>query len=239
MNYIAAFSIGLFGSFHCLGMCGPIALALPFGREKGWRKFTGNYAYQMGRILTYATIGALAGLVGSGFSLAGWQQPLSIATGIIMIAFIVLPRLGTSMAPNISSRLKQSTSSPFFWARKKLGKFLTVKSHSGYFAAGLLNGLLPCGLIYIAVLGSFAMPTVPEGALFMVFFGLGTFPMMFVTPLIPQLFSPNVKQYFRKAIPVFVVVMGLLFITRGMGLGIPYISPSDGALTTNQTEECH
>mgnify|MGYP001144775519 CR=1 FL=1 len=235
MNYLAAFSIGLFGSFHCLGMCGPIALALPFGREVGWRRLTGNYAYQMGRVLTYGLIGAVAGLIGTGFSIAGWQQPLSILAGIAMIATIVLPRIGKGFY----SQLKQSTSSPFYWARKKLGNFLQIKSHAGYFSAGLLNGLLPCGLIYVAVLGSFSMPSVPEGAVFMVFFGLGTFPMMFITPLVPQLFSAFIKQAFRKAIPVFVILMGILFIIRGLGLGIPYVSPANGALSTQQTEECH
>lgn len=232
MNLMVAFSIGLLGSLHCLGMCGPIAMALPFGREKGIRRFTGNYLYQVGRLTTYFFIGILAGLIGNGFSMAGLQQPFSIVMGVLMVLLAIIPSISHHMSSN---RLLNKW---LIKIKSGLGPLFKKKSFKSYYLAGVLNGLLPCGLIYIAVIGSMAMQTPLAGGLFMIFFGLGTFPMMFIVPLLPSLLGVSFRKSFKKVVPVFVVVIGMLLVVRGLGLDIPYVSPNTNALTTNNPKEC-
>ena len=232
MNLLVAFSIGFFGSLHCLGMCGPIAMALPFGREVGIRRFTGNYIYQVGRITTYFAIGLLAGIVGKGFSLAGLQQPFSIFMGGLMILITIIPSISHKIG---------STHLAGRWlikVKNKLGPLFKKKNFKSYYVAGLLNGLLPCGLIYIAVMGSMSMQGPISGGLFMLFFGLGTFPMMYIIPLLPILLGSQFKKSFKRVVPVFVVALGILLVVRGLGLDIPYLSPNTTTLTTNNPSEC-
>lgn len=234
MNLWIAFSLGLVGSLHCAGMCGPIALALPIGKRDSWGRFQGISLYSLGRILTYSFIGLLFGLFGRGLALAGWQQGVSIAAGSIMILSVLLPSKLTQgfriTAP--ISRLTQKL-------RNTMLRFMQKDSNAALFGFGLLNGMLPCGLVYMAVLGSLASSHPIQGAAFMTFFGLGTVPIMATVIAASQWVSANLRAGFRRWIPVFVVVVGALFILRGMGLGIPYLSPPNGALAVEQKASCH
>lgn len=229
----AGFGLGLLGSLHCAGMCGPIALALPFSNTSKSLQLFGNVSYQLGRVVTYGLIGLLFGTIGRGFSLAGIQQPLSIALGILMILVVVLPRIfNTHKSPVF---LQKSVN----LVKVSMGNFLKRRGLFALFTTGLLNGLLPCGLVYMALLGALGIGSPVMSSAFMVFFGLGTFPMMFGIALAGNLISSKWRNIFTKAIPYFVVLLGMVFILRGLGIGIKYISPPDGALQINQTEECH
>ena len=227
------FTIGLVGSLHCAGMCGPIAFALPVDRSHWFNAFLGQYLYQFGRIVTYGLLGLLLGFIGRGFTFSGLSQGLSIAVGVVMIASVMIRRVGHLQF--LQGRFTMAISK----LKQRLGIYLQRKSYRAFFMTGLLNGLLPCGLVYMGLLGALGMASAWEGSVFMMAFGLGTFPMMMAVGYSGQFLTPKMRLRFQKAIPVFVVVLGLWFIVRGMGLGVNYLSPSEGALQIEQTEVCH
>jgi sulfite exporter TauE/SafE len=222
MELLTAFIVGLLGSLHCIGMCGPIALALPGAGMKRWSFISGRLQYNSGRILTYVFIGTIFGLLGSSVAIYGFQQALSITLGIIVILSVLLPRkwrqaiIGILGISSLFIKLKNAFSSQF-----------RSKSRGSLFVIGLLNGFLPCGFVYIGVTGAAAVSSAGfyNGSLFMLMFGLGTLPVMLGTSLAGNLIGINVRKKIAGSLPVFAVVLGLIFILRGMNLGIPYISP--------------
>ncbi len=225
MELWIAFTIGLLGSMHCVGMCGPIAFALPLNRDKVSSIYAGTLIYNLGRLSTYFSLGLVLGWLGFGFSLAGFQQSLSILIGLSML-FVIL-----------FSLLKRQSLVPKFWL-SNIGKLNGVlaaqfktKSYKNLLSIGLLNGLLPCGLVYFGLAGATAMAEPLGGALFMLFFGLGTMPLMLAVSLFGAQIKSSLKQKVRKFSPVILFLFASLFILRGLNLGIPYISPD---LETNQ-----
>ncbi len=217
---IVALSLGFLGSFHCVGMCGPIALALPLGKSSWGRKFSGVLLYNVGRALTYGVFGLLFGLLGKGFVIGGYQQWLSIGLGVLILVGLLLPsRLTSSVglfrfAAHVVQRLKSS-----------IGKLFTNGSMASLFTIGLLNGFLPCGLVYMGIAGAIATGDAFKGSMFMMAFGLGTLPAMLAVSVAAGSISLAWRNKIRKAVPVFVGAMALVLILRGMNLGIPYISP--------------
>ena len=230
----SALILGLLGSFHCIGMCGPIAFVLPLNRGNSFKKVIQISLYHLGRLLTYSFIGLLFGLIGKGLFLMGFQQRISILVGVLMIIIVLIP---------VRIFNKYNFSRPLYSFVSKvisgLGKLLKKKSYKALFTIGILNGFLPCGLVYMALVGSIATTDATLGTLYMFMFGLGTIPLMTTAVYFGNVLSISVRNKIQKTIPVFVVMIGILFILRGMGLGIPYISPSDGALTiSNNPTEC-
>lgn len=230
----SALILGLLGSFHCIGMCGPIAFVLPLNRENNFKKGIQVSLYHLGRLLTYSFIGLIFGLVGKGLFLMGFQQRISILVGVLMIVIVLIPgRIFNKY--NFSRPLYSFVGK----VKSSLGKLLKNKSNKALFTIGILNGFLPCGLVYMALVGSIATSNATIGALYMFLFGLGTIPLMTVAVYLGNILSISVRNKIQKVIPVFVVMIGILFILRGMGLGIPYISPSDASLTiSNNPAEC-
>lgn len=226
-----ALSIGLLGSLHCVGMCGPIALSLPLDRSSQWSKFSGNLIYSSGRLAAYFSMGLLFGLLGSGFELMGLQQYLSITIGVLIILGVIthsnlfkfpLPAFYQKFIRNLQSQL---------------GKAFERKSNANLLGIGFINGFLPCGLVYMAIAGAINSTNALSGGLFMLSFGLGTLPLMWLVALygnkIHSLFNLNIKRY----LPFFLLILGVLFILRGANLGIPYLSPL--LVEDTQTLNCH
>ena len=232
--WTAALLFGLLGSFHCVGMCGPIAFLLPVDRNNSWKKLLQISLYHLGRLFTYGIIGLLFGLIGKGLSIFGWQQQLSIAIGALMIMLVLIPRTLLN---------KYSISKPLYRQvsrlKSTLGKELKKKSPDTFFTIGFLNGFLPCGLVYLAVFTAIASGNALEGSLYMVLFGLGTIPLMTTAIYFGNLLTVVVKQRIRKSIPVFIALFGLLFILRGLGLGIPYVSPEPLSAKIDAVHSCH
>ena len=217
----AGFLFGLLGSFHCVGMCGAIALALP--GQAGTlplRHAGGRLLYNLGRVTTYATLGAGAGLVGHGLRLAGVQQSLSIASGILILLLVAVPERYTS---RMASPL--GLNRPLVWVKATLGRLFQQPTLPALYATGLLNGLLPCGLVYLALAGALSAPGVAGAAAYMACFGLGTLPLMFGLSLSGRLMPLVWRTRMRQAVPYVASVLAVLFIVRGLGLGIPYLSP--------------
>lgn len=224
-----ALTIGLIGSFHCIGMCGPIAVALPLGSRSWFGKVYGALLYNLGRSITYGLLGGLFGLLGKGIEMAGFQQWASIVIGIVMIMTVVFPFLFKGKL-NLDQLL-------FGYAGRMINRFRAlfgIQSYKNLLLIGLLNGFLPCGLVYVAVAGAINTNDVLMGVLFMIVFGLGTIPIMLTVSLAGNVISQGLKRRMNKVIPAFIVVLGLLFILRGLSLGIPYISPKTQMLSPDK-----
>ena len=230
----SAFFFGLISSFHCIGMCGPIALMLPVERNNPSKKVIQIITYHLGRLSAYATIGFLFGLLGKGFFLAGLQQKLSIFMGIAMIVVILIPEKVFA---------KFNFSKPVFKLISKikttLGSQFKNKSYQSLFTIGLLNGFLPCGMVYVALFGAIAMQSEGFGVIYMLLFGLGTIPMMSSVVYLNSLLTIPIRNKIQKTIPYVALFIAILFIFRGLGLGIPYVSPSNMSLFVQANPNCH
>ncbi|AYN68239.1 sulfite exporter TauE/SafE family protein [Euzebyella marina] len=231
----SAIILGLMGSLHCIGMCGPIAFMLPVDRNKGLKRLLQIAIYHVGRLLSYGLLGLLFGWLGRGLYVFGLQQKLSIATGLLMILLVLLP-----------SKIldKYSLSKPIYRSiskiKSRLGKELKKKTPDTFLTIGFLNGLLPCGLVYMSLFASIAMGNPGQGALYMVLFGLGTVPLMTGVVYFSGLIRGERRLKVQKLIPVFVILVACLFILRGLGLGIPYVSPAPvHQIAATSTIECH
>ena len=219
---LAAFTMGLLGSFHCVGMCGPLALSLPLKDDSVLSKFSGGLLYNAGRIVTYSLFGLLFGIIGKSVALFGFQQWLSILLGVLIIFFVILPKRVSSFNNN------NFVLNYFGKIRSSFGKLFSQKNYSSLFSIGLLNGLLPCGLVYMAAAGAVATGDIMNSIFFMAFFGLGTLPMMWSIAFFGNYVGIGLRQKIRKAYPYMMMLIACLLILRGMGLGIPYVSPGIG-----------
>ena len=222
--FLTALTLGFLGSFHCVGMCGPIALALPLNCESLFSKITGSLLYNAGRIFTYALFGGFFGLIGQSIVVAGYQQGLSITLGTAILIMALLPK-------RIANKFR-ITSMMFSYigsVKEKLKKLFKKNSYSSLFFIGTLNGLLPCGLVYLGIAGAIATGNTISGSFFMAVFGMGTVPAMITIALISSSININFRKKVSKVVPVFTVAMALLLILRGLNLGIPYVSPEMSA----------
>lgn len=229
---LAGLSIGILGSFHCVGMCGPIALSLPIYNVSTWKKLFFITLYNLGRVVAYSLLGAIFGLVGMQFFIGGYQQILSISLGVLILFFLFF---------NTYSSNKNSYFNIFSnFIKKQLGSLLrNDKKFYTYIFIGFLNGFLPCGLVYVAIAGAVATGSIANSVLFMAAFGLGTFPIMFSVTVLGKYISLQLRNQMRRAVPLFVGVMAILLILRGLNLGIPYISPEMKATPTGTHSCCH
>lgn len=232
----AAFILGLLGSMHCVGMCGPIAMLLPIDRKNALRGNLQLLSYHFGRLLTYAILGGLLGLIGHGLGLFSLQQDVSIIVGVFMILAIILPS-------KWFRKFKMGQ-----WSYKLVGRLknlmvgqLKTGAGSKFFLLGLINGLLPCGLVYMTIFGAVATGSSLKGMSYMFFFGLGTVPLMLAANYFAAFAKSTAIFSFRKMVPYLVVGMGLLFILRGMGLGIPFVSPPESVAIekVSANASCH
>ncbi len=215
-------------------MCGPIAFVLPVNKNSKLQTAFGTALYHLGRILSYAMIGLLFGFLGKGLYLAGFQQRLSILIGMVMIIIVLVPTKFLN---------KFHLTRPLYLivgkVKSKLGLYLKKSSLKALFSIGFFNGFLPCGLVYMALLGAISTGDLLNGAAYMAVFGLGTIPLMTGAVYLGNFLKVSVRNKIQKAIPIFVIIIGLLFILRGLGLGIPYISPADTQLLiSNDPNAC-
>ncbi|OWY20051.1 sulfite exporter TauE/SafE family protein [Sphingobacteriales bacterium UPWRP_1] len=228
-----AFTLGLLGSFHCVGMCGPIALALPFRGNSYWVSALNVLLYNIGRAITYSMLGALLGLAGKGIALSGYQQALSVAIGVLLLLMALL-------SVNFESRVQQIGLVKQFTGRvkKMLARLLRSNGSITMLGIGVLNGFLPCGFVYMGLAGALTTSGVLQGALFMALFGLGTIPAMLSVSLMGNVVGIELRKKIKQALPVLMMVFAALFILRGLNLGIPYLSPHMGK-TPAEKVRCH
>lgn len=226
----SAFLIGLMGSYHCIGMCGPIALVLPVFRGKD--QLISRLLYNSGRTVTYALMGAAAGVIGYGAVMAGIQQKLSVIVGFLILLVLIFPSISQRIAFLSPLHRFQTNLKSSFAAQIRKRSFYSV------FLVGVINGFLPCGLVYLAIAGAVTMGSAAQGALYMILFGLGVFPVMLVFSLSGGAIGIEARKKIARIAPYFIALMAILLILRGMNLGVPYVSPrlpADGSPAMN----CH
>lgn len=216
-NWIA-FLVGLFGSVHCVGMCGPLAFAVPVNRSNWWRLVFDKVTYNLGRIITYSFLGLLIGLVGRQLWLYGLQQGVSMVSGILILL------AGISRI----FKLRLANNSFFSILTLPFNRSISfaLQHRAGHFVIGLLNGFLPCGFVYLALVGAVNTSSPMNAAQYMFYFGLGTFPLMLIATVSSAFAGPLVRRRINRAIPFFMIFLGLWFVLRGLNLNIPYLSPA-------------
>lgn len=214
-----AFLLGLVGSTHCAGMCGPLVMALPSAGIDRSRLLVRRLAYNGGRIATYAVIGSAFGLLGQSFAMAGLQRWVSIAAGAAILSGLL-----TSSRFVLSGPIQQLVTS----VKSRLGRLLLRPGFGARFGLGLLNGLLPCGLVYAAAAGATATGSMVDGISYMLAFGLGTVPMMLALGVAGGRLQPALRFKLQRLMPVGLAAVATLLIIRGLALGIPYLSPDLG-----------
>lgn len=217
---LPALLLGLSGSVHCVGMCGPIVIALPHAAGSRGAFVLGRLMYNLGRTATYTALGALFGGLGRSLHLAGFQQALSIACGVLILAYLATRWIGRGRL-NLDALLLRAIAP----VQRALARRLAPGGSRSLFTIGLLNGLLPCGLVYVALAGAAATGCAQHGALFMALFGLGTTPLLFALALAGPQLHARLRGHFQWIIPAGLLLLAALFILRGLNLGIPYISP--------------
>lgn len=229
-----AFLLGLMGSLHCVGMCGPIAFMLPLDRSDRLKMSFQVLVYHIGRMAAYALLGLAFGFFGKGLNVFGAQQYLSIGMGILMILAIVIPQNKLN-----TYRISKPIYGIISKIKSQLGSLLNKRTADTFITIGFLNGFLPCGLVYVALFASVAMASPLEGSLYMILFGLGTVPLMTSAAFLGKLLKTPARKRIRQLIPIFVVLVGVLFILRGLGLGIPYVSPKPMTEVVSTQIECY
>lgn len=230
---VLAFTLGLFGSLHCVGMCGPIALLIPLQRQrKGFRSLQLG-AYFIGKTLAYILMGLLFGLVGEGIFIAEYQQEFSIFAGLLMILMGLFSLLHLRVKGLGNPLLKG-----FSLLKNALGKQLSKKTLTSSLSIGLLNGFLPCGLVYTALFGALVMGNWWGSMIYMTAFGVGTIPLMLLLILLGDFLPLALRRRLNQWLPLVVILVGILFILRGLGLGIPYLSPADTHLILHPKADC-
>lgn len=218
--FLSAAVLGLAGSTHCVGMCGPIALSLPLSQKGSTARVTTVLLYFLGKALTYSLLGLLFGILGEQLALAGWQRMLSIVLGLAMLWFA----LATIFKPavfhqNIFTNFLSQKLAPL------MARFMSRPGYQSWLGLGLLNGLLPCGLVYVALSAAVATGSVWLSGAFMLVFGLATMPLMLFLILFANQLNAQYRSKMRRWLPVFTAVIAVLLILRGLNLDIPYVSP--------------
>jgi uncharacterized protein len=238
MEIWTGFIVGLVGSLHCVGMCGAIALALPVFGSNQLKIVLGRLLYNLGRIVTYSIMGALFGLFGGRLILFGLQQYLSIIIGSVILIYVLIPR-----------KLKARISGSIFYVKiisfikSNFSRLISKRTNRSLFTIGLLNGILPCGFVYVGIAAAVATGNWINGSAYMALFGLGTLPIMFATSILGKIITFDLRKKINRMIPVFATLLALLFILRGLNLGIPYVSPKFEYPTTKtvspEIDCCH
>lgn len=217
--WITALSLGFLSSLHCIGMCGPIALALPLNRSSTLTILGGLLLNNASRIAGYAIMGLLAGILGKGMAIAGLQNYLSILSGILILLVLFGMHSSHLASPAIIQRFTGK------W-KAAAGRLFGTNSPYALSLIGLLNAFLPCGFVYMALAGAGSTGNLTSGAIFMMLFGAGTAPALIFVAFAARWVKPRARSYVRKLTPVFVTLLACVLILRGLNLNIPYISPA-------------
>jgi len=234
MSYhVLAFFMGLFGSLHCVAMCGPLMLAFTGGGPAAaWRTAINKIVYQAGRVAMYTLLGLGMGTVGHLFDMKGWQQVLTYVCGIALTGVGLFALFGKRI--HRIARLQQRAVAPLTrWIARWMYR------PGGHIAVGMLNGLLPCGMVYMALAAALNADTVMGGGLFMLWFGMGTWPAMLAASLFGNFLSRRVRINFAAWLPLLALLMGVWFLLRGANLDIPFLSPliyPEGATVCRQLQ---
>lgn len=214
-EFSAIFILGLVSSLHCVQMCGPIVLAYSLPLAKAARRpemLVAHAAYSAGRIATYSALGAIAGVAGGGLNvvsrLGGVANGARICAGLGMIVAAVL----------ISGILPQSglvQIGPVGWFARVVGRILLSPLPLSKLRLGLVLGLLPCGLVYAALIKSVETGTAAGGALTMLAFGLGTASTLTSFGIVSSTAGMRLGRWGNALSAAGLALMGAFLLWRG------------------------
>lgn len=228
-SLLTGFIIGLSGSLHCVGMCGPLALSLPIRSFDTANRIFAVALYNLGRVFSYTLLGLATGSIGRQFFLAGYQQLFSIIIGIALLSWLFM-----------SFRRKQVAGRSVVYHKIQafIIRYMQQPSLKNMLLTGIGNGLLPCGMVYLAIAAAAASGNMQDAAAFMLCFGLGTIPLMAMASFAGLRISSSARNTLKKVSPYITAFIGILLILRGLNLNIPYISPLLSA-GTKAAIACH
>ena len=218
MIWAAALLMGLASGLHCIGMCGPLSMAIPVPAHSKLSRPLALGIYHFSRIIVYMMLGFVAALLGLSILKPEHQQWLSIALGLMVVIMAWFPALISRMRWSPAQAILGKIKSGFH-------QYMRNGNASGFLVMGALNGLLPCGMVYLAIASSLLNGEAVSSAYFMMFFGMGTLPTVYFMPLIASGLFRHFNIRAGKLFPVVMTMVGLVLMLRGMGLGIPYLSP--------------
>lgn len=216
--FYIAFIIGLTSSLHCIGMCGPIVAAVPLNRSSKWTALFGILQYHFGRIFIYALLGFILGNVGLSIQTFGWMQGLSVFAGIFLIFFAWKKYIRFSFQPVFLTKFT-------FFLSRNLGRLMRSKSHFKLIGLGMINGLLPCGMVFFALANALLTNSIWQSSFAMVLFGLGTLPALLTWGFLVNTFTASLRVKINRFLPIILTALGILIVLRGLNLDIPYVSP--------------
>lgn len=230
MNSIVLYGIilGITSNLHCIGMCGPIAMAVPVNRSSNFTILGGIFQYNFGRVLTYTALGALVGTIGITVETLGFLQWLSVIAGAFLILFAWRKWISSRLDAKIPMLGMQS------FVSKGLGKVIASNSPFKLSLLGMLNGLLPCGMVYVGLMNALLGGSPGTSALAMAAFGVGTLPSMIAVGFAANRISSSMRQKINKAVPFLLTIVGVLIVLRGLNLDIPYISPKVSVIESKE-----
>ncbi len=211
----SALLLGIAGSLHCAGMCGPLILAMPFHTTGGSGGLRHLLVYHTGRILLYASLGVLIGLAGKGIAIAGIQKGLSLTAGFFLIAMAFMMWRFEFLVASIPGFSGYTGA-----VQRMIGRAMGKKGYMTTLSLGALNGLLPCGLVYGALAGAISTMEAAAGGLFMLLFGAGTLPMLLTVSLLGNKAGNKIRRKLGAVQPVLMIIAGSLLVLRGLHLDL-------------------
>jgi uncharacterized protein len=211
----APFVLGLAGSLHCVSMCGPLLLALPFDTATRMRMTGQALVYHLGRVLTYMIMGGLVGYVGQFIALAGMQKGLSVVAGGLMITMAILSWRVEWLATQLPGMNRFHN-----FIKRSINTLLRYNHPAATLSLGMLNGFLPCGMVYAALAGAISTSTPLEGGLFMALFGFGTLPLLLVLMLAGRSAPKSWRAAMTRWQHALFLIVGILLIIRGLHLDL-------------------
>ncbi len=217
--FLSGCSLGFLGSFHCVGMCGPLALALPAHTISSKKALIGRVFYNMGRVSVYIILGIIFFYFGELLYLHKFQNSFSIVLGFLCILFFISNLLGKKKILHLPKWIQSFIQKPLYHLYKQ-------ESFNSFFLIGILNGLLPCGFVYMALTASLSITKLYACILFMLGFGLGTWPAMMAISIGLRLFPQSYQKFFLLAQPIFILLTGLILIFYGVGIHFHFFKHS-------------
>lgn len=217
IDIISIITIAFLGSFgHCIGMCGGIIIAYSSTKiDDKWLKQKQAFAhilYSFGRILTYVILGAIFGFLG------GVAMFNNMANGLLLIfAGIIMVLTGLSLSGKIKFlTLIEHSVSKNGWYQKLFRELLQTKTLISFFILGMLNGLLPCGLVYFFAITAASTASAASGALVMLIFGLSTIPALFSLGFFVGLFkNSGFRNIMIRLASISVILFGIYTLYQG------------------------
>jgi sulfite exporter TauE/SafE len=222
LEFFAIFGIGLLSSIHCLQMCGPIVLtySLPLAKKPNWRALVRAHAeYNAGRILTYSILGAVAGAAGGTVTVLTSLAGLANGARILAGAAMLIAALAIAGAIPNAGLIQIQTGTRGSWFATAVGRQIRSRST---FRLGLLLGLLPCGLVYAALLKAVETGTAVGGALTMLAFGSGTAGTLATVGVASSLAGLRLGRWSNVISAASIALMGAFLLWRGLS-GAPAI----------------